>query len=391
MQYDFDQIINRCQTGSLKWDFNKEIFSREDILPLWVADMDFASPEPVRKALLNRAEHGIYGYTQFLDGYFESIITWMHKRHEWDIQRDWIVFSPGVVTALSGLVQSLTQPGDKILIQSPVYPPFAQVIRNHGRELVNSQLRLENDEYIMDYEDIEAKCNRGVKMMLLCSPHNPVGRVWKREELERLTNICLEHDVLIVSDEIHSDLIFEKNTHIPLPTISPNLVERSIVCTAPSKTFNLAGLQTSSLLIPNPELRRTFQSFLKNNGMDHPSVFGIVAQEAAYRHGDEWLDQLLVYLKGNIDILLQFIHSELPHVKVIPPQGTYLAWLDFRYLGLQPKELQDFLVHQAGVGLNAGYTFGPGGEGFARLNFACPRSILEEGLKRISKAVQAQF
>jgi cystathionine beta-lyase len=388
MRCDFNQIIDRCQTGSIKWDFNQRIFGRQDILPLWVADMDFRAPEAVVEALVNRAQHGIYGYSGGMDGYYKAIIDWMQKRHGWEIQQEWITFSPGVVPGLNELVRGLTKPGAQVLIQSPVYPPFFQAIQNHGREVVNSQLKLENGRYTMDFADLEEKFAGGVKMMILCSPHNPVGRVWDRGELERLGQLCLAHDVLVIADEIHGDLIYEGYQHIPFASLSAELAAQSIVCTAPSKTFNLAGLQTSNLIIPNAKYRQAFQTSLNLTGVHNPNVFGITALEAAYRHGLDWLNQLMNYLKGNVDFLMSFLQRELPQIRAIQPEGTYLIWLDFRALGMEPKDLQKFLVHKAGVGLNAGYQFGPGGEGFERLNLGCPRSTLEDGLLRIKTAIQ---
>ncbi|TGE33282.1 MalY/PatB family protein [Desulfosporosinus sp. Sb-LF] len=387
MRYDFDQITDRKDTGSIKWDFNQRFFGREDILPMWVADMDFPAPDDVIEALVNRAKHGIYGYSDGTDEYYLALIDWTQKRHGWVIQKDWITFSPGIVPALNELVRSLTKPGDKVLIQSPVYPPFFQAIKNHGREVVNSQLILEDGRYTMDFVDLEEKFTSGVKMMILCNPHNPVGRVWGRGELERLGKLCVAQDVLVISDEIHGDLIYEGYRHIPFASLSPELAEQSIVCTAPSKTFNLAGLQTSNLIIPNSTLRQSYQASLDLTGIHHPNVFGITAMEAAYRHGWDWLEQLMHYLKGNEEFLVSFLARELPQIQAIRPEGTYLMWLDFRALGMEPKELQKFLVHKAGVGLNAGYLFGPGGEGFARLNLGCSRSVIEEGLQRLKTAV----
>ena len=388
MNYDFDRITDRHHTNSIKWDFNQRTFGREDVLPLWVADMDFKAPEEVVEALVKRAQHGIYGYSEGKAGYYKALEDWIDKRHGWKIQRDWITFSPGVVPALNELVRSLTQLGDKILIQSPVYPPFFHVIRNHGREVVNSQLRLENGRYTMDFADLEEKFSSGVKMMILCNPHNPVGRVWQRDELERLGRLCLAHDVIVISDEIHGDLIYKDYHHIPFASLSPELANQSIVCTAPSKTFNLAGLQTSNLIIPNVAFREAFKKSLSLTGVHNPNVFGITALEAAYRHGWDWLAQLMNYIKGNSDFLISFLDQELAQIQAIQPEGTYLIWLDFRSLGMEPKSLQEFLVHKAGVGLNAGYQFGPGGEGFARLNLGCSHSVVEEGLQRIKVAVK---
>lgn len=388
MNCNFDEITDRRFTGSIKWDFNQRTFGREDILPLWVADMDFRAPQAVVEALVKRAQHGIFGYSEGMEGYYQAIIDWMQKRHSWEIQRDWITFSPGVVPALYELVRTLTKPGEKVLIQSPVYPPFFQAIRNHGREVVNSQLILENGHYFMDFADLEVKFANGVKIMILCNPHNPVGRVWKQEELERLGDLCLAHNVLVISDEIHGDLIYEGYRHIPFASLSTELAAQSIVCTAPSKTFNLAGLQTSNLIIPNQKLRQVYQTSLNSSGLRQPNLFGITATEAAYRYGWDWLEQVMNYLNGNVELIMSFLKEEMTEIQVVKPEGTYLAWLDFRALGMEPNLLQEFLVHKAGVGLNAGYHFGPGGEGFARLNFGCPRSLLEDGLQRIKTALK---
>lgn len=386
MEYDFDRIIDRRQTGSVKWDFNQRIFGREDILPLWVADMDFQAPQAVIEALVRRAKHGVYGYSDGMDGYYEALNTWLRKRHGWEIQKDWVIFSPGIVFALFQLVQSLTKPGDKVLLQSPVYPPFFQAVKNNRRELVNSQLILQDGRYTMDFKDLEGKFSRGVKMMILCNPHNPVGRVWERDELDRLGKLCLEYDVLVISDEIHSDLIYKGHHHIPFASLSPELALQSVVCTAPSKTFNLAGLQTSNLIIPNPEYRKAFQRTRDLTGIHNPNVFGITALEAAYSEGWDWLNQLLDYLQKNVDFIVSSL-ARIPQIRAIQPEGTYLVWLDFRELGMGPNELQDFLVHKAGVGLNAGFQFGPGGEGFARLNIGCSKSLLEEAFERIKAAI----
>ncbi|MHB1653203.1 MAG: MalY/PatB family protein [Desulfitobacteriaceae bacterium] len=389
MKYDFDRVIERGNTNSVKWDFNHTIFGTSDVLPMWVADMDFEAPQPVVEALVEKAKHGIFGYVEAAESYYEAIIHWMRRRHHWEVEKDWITFSPGVVPALIWLVRALVRPGEKVVLQSPVYPPFSRAIENNGAELLNNQLKLENGHYVIDFVDLEQKLKSEAKMLILCNPHNPVGRVWKREELVRLGQLCLEHNVIVVSDEIHSDLVYQGHEHIPFATLSEEMAMNSIVCTAPSKTFNLAGLQTSNIIIPNPKLRRVFRETLTVNSIHHPNVFGLIGLEAAYRQGEEWLDQLLDYLEENLNFLRKFLERNVPKVKVIIPEGTYLVWLDFRELGLEPKELQEFLLKKAKVALNAGWTFGPGGEGFERLNMACPRSILQEGLERIARAVNS--
>ena len=387
MTVDFDRVIDRYQTNSVKWDFVKDIFGRDDLLPMWVADMDFQAPQAVRDALVAKAKHGIFGYSDPTESYYQAVTGWLERRHGWKVDQDWLVFSPGVVPALLWLVRAFVKPGEKVVLQSPVYPPFLRAIESNGAEPLNNTLRLENGRYVIDFGDLEKKLQSGAKMLILCNPHNPVGRVWQREELLRIGELCLKYQVLVISDEIHSDLIYPGHKHIPFASLSEELAMNSIVCTAPSKTFNLAGLQTSNIIIPNPELRKSFREMLALNGIGHPNIFGLVATEAAYNYGEPWLESLLAYVKGNLDFLLAYLESNIPKVKAVIPEGTYLVWLDFRELGLEPKELQEFLLTRAKVALNAGYTFGPGGEGFGRLNMACPRSVLAEGLGRIASGV----
>ncbi len=389
MQYDFDRIVERHNTNSVKWDFCREIFQSDDVIPMWVADMDFQAPQPVIQALCDTTQHGVFGYSRGTPAYYAAIIDWMERRHDWPIKQEWITFSPGVVTALNWLVKAFTQPGDKVLLQSPVYPPFFKAVENNGCQAVNSPLILQGDQLLMDFADLEAKLSQGVKLMLLCSPHNPGGRVWTREELQQVGRLCLKYGVIVVADEIHHDLVFKGYRHIPFATLSGELAQNCAVCTAPSKTFNLAGLQVSNIIIPNSELRRAFRQVVGLNGIHEPNIFALRGSEAAYRYGEEWLEQLISYLQGNLDYLVQYCADHIPQVTVIRPQGTYLVWLDFRRLGLGAKTLKTFLQRQAKVGLNDGYTFGPGGEGFQRMNIACPRGILTEGLARLAQAVQA--
>ncbi|MHB8126511.1 MAG: MalY/PatB family protein [Desulfitobacteriaceae bacterium] len=388
MIYNFDQIIDRKNTNSVKWNFNKKNFGVEDVLPMWVADMDFTGPQPVIEALIRRAAHGIYGYSRGTDQYYESIINWMSKRHCWRIEREWITFSPGVVPALHWIVKALTNPGDKVVVQAPVYHPFFQAIKNNDCEILNNPLKLDlgQGQYLMDLSDLERQLNPGVKLLFLCNPHNPVGRVWQKEELSELGKICLKNKIIIVADEIHSDLIFKGYKHVPLAALSQELAESTIVCTSPSKTFNLAGLQISNIIIPNPELRKAYRDILTINNINSPNTFAITAMEAAYNEGEEWLEQLLIYLEENLDYLTEFIAKKIPKVKLIKPQGTYLVWLDFREFGLEPFALKSFMLNKAKVALNEGYIFGQGGEGFERLNIACPRSLLKQGLERIENA-----
>ncbi|MCH1625615.1 MalY/PatB family protein [Fredinandcohnia quinoae] len=388
MKYNFDQSINRLNTGSVKWDEVGNVFGDKDVLPMWVADMDFKSPQPVIDALQKRVEHGIYGYTSRTESYYEATIDWMNKRHKWAIEKDWICFSPGIVPALSLIVQSYTKPGDKIIIQPPVYYPFTSVVENNGREVVHNPLQLKDNNYVMDFDDLKQKIDPAVKMIIISSPHNPVGRVWTKDELITLGEICLEHNILVVSDEIHFDLVYKDRKHTPFAAISEEFAQNSIICTAPSKTFNLAGLQISNVIIPNKELREPFTKAIESNFISMTGTFGVVALESAYRYGEEWLDQLIDYLQGNLDFLKSYFESNIPEIKVIQPESTYLVWLDCRELGLNEKELEQFMLKEAKVAFNAGYTFGIGGEGFMRVNIACPRAILEEGLKRIQAAIK---
>ena len=389
-KYDFDKVVNRSNTNSTKWNFVKELFGAEDVLPMWVADMDFKVPPAIIEAIKKRADHGIFGYSGPDERYFQATINWMKKRHNWAIEKEWFVITPGVVPAISMLIRTFTHPGDKVILQTPVYHPFYGAVRLNGCQVVANPLKFENGHYIMDFDDLETKFDSRVKLLILCSPHNPVGRVWTKEELTRLGEICLKHDVIVISDEIHEDLVYKEYTHIPFASISEEFAEHSITCTAPSKTFNLAGLQTSNILIPNPKLRTDFQNMLESNAITSPNLFGIVALQTAYEEGEEWLDQLLDYLHGNLDFLMEYVEKNIPQIKVIKPEGTYLVWLDFSALGMDPLSLKNFLLEKAKVAFDDGYIFGPGGEGFERINIACPRSLLKAGLDRVSRAVNGQ-
>ena len=388
MKYDFDRVIDRTDTDSLKWDkhFLKEKFKTDDILPLWVADMDFQCPQPVIDALKKRAAKEIYGYSWHkTPAYLNAVANWMKRRHDWEINTDWIVFSPGIVPAIYMLIQTFSNLGEKVIIQPPVYYPFFTAIENNGRQKLTNQLHYENKKYTFDFEDFEEKAKDPLtKMFILCSPHNPVGRVWTEKELRRLGDICLENDVLIISDEIHHDLILSGYGHTLFSTISKEFEKNTIMCTAPSKTFNLAGLQTSNIIIPDNKMRESFtNTMLNRNGVMIPNAFGIVALMAAYNEGEDWLDQVLKYIEANFKFLREFIREKLPDVDFIDPEGTYLAWLDFNRLGMDEEELREFLLKKAKIALDEGSIFGPGGEGFERINVACPRSILTECMMRI--------
>jgi cysteine-S-conjugate beta-lyase len=391
MNYDFDKVIDRRDTSCIKWDSLNEEFGRDDVIPMWVADMDFTAPLAITEALKNRMEHEVYGYTVRPYSYFEAIIYWLKSRHNWEVERDWIVNTPGVVPALSVAILAFTNPKDKVIIQPPVYHPFYKCIEGNGREVVINNLKLENDRYVMDFEDLEKKIDKDVKMMILCNPHNPVGRVWSLDELKRLGEICLKNNIIIISDEIHSDIVFEPHSHIPLGNISKELSEITITCMAPSKTFNTAGLSTSYAVIPNRKLHIKFRDTLDSLGIGMGNVFGITALEAAYVDGEEWLRQMLIYIEDNMNYMVEFTNNNIKGITVRKPEGTYLAWLDCRGLKMDCEKLKEFMIYEAKVGLSEGCIFGKIGEGYMRMNIGCPRSILEEGLKRIKNAVDKRI
>ena len=390
MKYNFDEVIDRKNTDSMKWSasYLEQHFGSADCVPLWVADMDFRTAQPVIDAVTERAGHGIYGYALPGDEFYEAVIKWQKRRNGWEVKKEWIVFSPGVVPALWHIVRTFCSPGEKVILQSPVYYPFYKVIEDNGCQVINNRLINNGGRYEMNFEELERQAeDSSVKMMILCSPHNPVGRVWTKEELRRVSEICFANDVLLVSDEIHSDLVFRPNVHTPAASLSEELMMNTITCMAPSKTFNLAGVQVSDVIVPDRRLRRKLAGSLKSAGV-MPNVFGLAAQTAAYNEGEEWLEQLLEYLAGNLDVMENFITSELPEVKSRRPEGTYLAWLDFSGYGFTTEELQNRMKNKAGVALDDGYIFGDGGEPCQRINFACPRSVLIKAMERLRKGVE---
>ena len=334
MIYDFDEIIHREHTNCVKYDLRNEYFGKEDVIPMWVADMDFAVPPFVREALRKRAEHPVYGYTVLSDSYYRSIINWLEKKHHWKIQKEWISYSPGIVTALNLLVQAFSGPGDSVIVQPPVYFPFFNAVKTNNRKLVYNQLLEIDNRYFIDFDDLQKKAEEGARMLLLCSPHNPVGRTWTKEELERLGAWSLKYGVLIISDEIHADLVFEPFKHIPFAGMSEELSQNTISCIAPSKTFNLAGLSTSSVIISDKELRKKYSKTTERVHLSN-NIFGAIASEAAYTHGYEWLQQLMGYLQNNVNLVTRYFRDHLPEVKVTRPEATYLLWLDFRGLKIQ--------------------------------------------------------
>ena len=386
MTYNFDEIIERHNTASIKYDLLSTIFGKEDVLPMWVADMDFRTPDFVLEAIRERAEHEILGYSIRTDAYFDSLIKWLKRRHNWEIQKEWVAFSPGIVPALNMAVLAFTQPNDKIIVQPPVYFPFFGAVKDHNRELMHNPLIMRDGRYHMDYDNLEKLCRDGASMLILCNPHNPAGNAWTPDELKKMADICLKYNVLMVSDEIHSDLVNRGFKHTVLASLSPEISAQTVTMVAPSKTFNLAGLSTASVVIENPELYAKFVKTLDTLHIGMGNVFGNVATEAAYTHGDEWLDQLLDYIDGNIQYVMDFAEANLPQLKVIRPEATYMVWIDFSKLGLSDEELNNFVINKAGLGLNQGIQFGSGGEGYMRMNLACPRSLVEEGMGRLLDA-----
>lgn len=387
---DFDTIIDRKNTDCLKYDFAKRRGMPEDVLPLWVADMDFKTSSYVEDALAERARHGIFGYSESQTPYFEIVRDWMKRHHDWEVKEPWLIKTPGVVFALAMAVKAYTEPGDGVLIQSPVYYPFSEVIEDNGRRIVSNTLVLgEDHKYHIDFEDFERQIKENqIKLFFLCNPHNPVGRVWTTEELTRLGDICLKYQVTVVSDEIHSDFIFQ-GRHQVFADLKREYADITVTCTAPSKTFNLAGLLLSNIFISNRELRHKFRQQVNAAGISQLSPFGLVACETAYTQGEEWYQAMLVYVAENIAFTKEYVEKHLPGVEMVEHEGTYLVWLDFRKTGLSVEELEDLIVNRAKLWLDSGKIFGKSGEGFQRINVACPRQILEEALHRIREQLQA--
>lgn len=386
---DFDKIIDRRDTRCLKYDFAKRRGMPEDVLPLWVADMDFKTSSYIEDALIERAKHGIFGYSEVQTPYFEIVRDWMKNHHDWEVQEKWLVKTPGIVFALAMAVKAYTEPGDGVLLQLPVYYPFSEVIEDNGRRVVSNTLYLgEDNRYHIDFEDFEKKIeSERIKLFFLCNPHNPVGRVWTREELIKLGDICVKHQVIVVSDEIHQDFVF-KGKHQVFTNLKKEYEDISITCTSPSKTFNLASMMMSNIFIPNRGLKRKFQKELDAAGTSQLGVMGLVACEAAYSKGEEWYRAMLSYVADNIEFTRRYVEENLHGVRMIGHEGTYLVWLDFRDTGLCVSELEELIIHKAKLWLDSGKIFGEAGQGFQRINAACPRSTLKEALERIKKALE---
>lgn len=388
MSYNFDEIIDRHHTNSIKYDNPAAFHLPEDALPLWVADMDFRIPREVQETLHAMADHGIFGYSDNNEEYFDAVHNWFLKHFNWDTKKEWLIKTPGVVFAIGAAIRALTKEGDAVLIQRPVYYPFSAMIEQNNRTLINNPLIYENGHYSIDFKDFEQKiADNKVKIFILCSPHNPVGRVWTKEELLTMASICKKYNVIVIADEIHCDFTYKGITHTMFGTLGEEVLNRLVLCTAPSKTFNLAGLQTSNIFIPDEKLREAFQAELSRMGVMEVNLAGLLACQAAYTHGEEWLCELKEYLAGNLSFLRNFIAERLPQIKLVEPEGTYLVWLDCSELGLSGEALDNFMGQKAKLWLDGGSMFGEEGSCFQRVNIACPRSLLEKALLQLEAAL----
>jgi len=385
--WNFDEPTGREGTDCIKYDRREETFGVKDIIPMWVADMDFNTPDFVVESLQKRLEHQIYGYSFRSSEYFQSMISWIKTRHNWTVEKEWISFSPGIVPALNFCTLAFTQAGDNIIVQPPVYFPFFSAAESHGRNLIYNRLTESEGKWEMDYDSLIAGIDSKTKMIIISNPHNPVGRVWTPEELNNLADICLKNNILIISDEIHCDLVLPGFTHMPMASLSEKIAENTITLIAPSKTFNLAGLSTSSVIIKNPVLRKSFNRIVDNLHVGNGNIFGNTASIAAYTNGHKWLDALLDYIDNNIEFVKDYCGKMIPEIIPVQPEATYMIWLDCRRFGMSGKDLQNFFVHKAGVGMNEGSTFGPGGEGFMRMNLGTTHQTVMKAMEQIEKAV----
>lgn len=388
MKYDFSQVIERNNTLSIKYDFAKERKKPSDLLSLWVADMDFPVAQEIKDALIERCNHGIFGYSEVKTPYYEVIAKWYQEKFNWSTKKQWLVKTPGVVAAIANAIRAFTNIGDAVLIQKPVYYPFFLTIEDNQRKVVNNSLVYKNGRYEMDFVDFEEKIiSHKVKLFVLCSPHNPVGRVWNKEELLKIGDICLKHKVIVVADEIHADFVYHGHQHQVFANLKTDYQEITVTCTAPSKTFNIAGLQVSNIFIANENLRKKFKQELKKTANADINVMGLIACQAAYSQGEDWLRQVKIYIAENLEYVKNFLRDNLPQVKLVEPEGTYLLWLDFRELNLTEEELEDLIINKAKLWLDGGTMFGVEGLGFQRINIACPRKILEQALEQLVQAI----
>ena len=384
----FDRVISRAGTSSLKYDARNSVFGQSEVIPLWVADMDFAVPAAVQRALTERATHPIYGYTVYPDSFYDALIGWFNTRHSWSVQRDWILPCPGVVPSLHAAILAFTQPGDSVIVQPPVYAPFLSAAETTGRKTVLNPLKFAAGQYRFDLDHFERCAATGARLLLLCSPHNPVGRVWQKQELQALLDICRRHDITVVSDDIHADLVYPGVRHTPLALLAQDKV-KVITAVAPSKTFNIPGLGLSALIVPDEHDRAAIGKVFDLLHVSAGNPFSITAFKAAYREGAPWLDALLDYLADTRDFVREFLHRRLPQIKLVEPEGTYLLWLDCRGMALSDQQLKHFFVQQAGVGLSPGILFGAPGTGFMRMNIGAPRSVIRQALEQIARAANA--
>lgn len=384
----FDTIIDRKNTYCDKWDYLERYYGEKDMLGLWVADMDFAVPQAVTDAIVKRAAHPIYGYTEIDENYYDAMIEWYRRRHNYSIEKEWIVYGPGVIPAICFLIQAFSDEGDKVIIQEPVYHPFKKCILSNDRVPLINELAYDKERYYMDLKALEEQIDERTKLMILCSPHNPIGRVWSKEELTAVGNLCIRHNIMLIADEIHGDITYSGYRHIPFASISEEFADHCVLCNAPNKSFNIAGLQGCNVIIKNPVIRKKYLEYIDKFHMAEFTPLSMVAHQAAYAHGGEWFDELLVYLEKNIKFTVDYLQRNLPAVKVVQPEATYMIWIDFRGTGLSPEEINDKLIKEAKVALNDGFMFGETGAGFQRMNIACPKKILEQALERIVSAFQ---
>ncbi|MCD8044835.1 MAG: PatB family C-S lyase [Tannerellaceae bacterium] len=389
-QYNFDELIDRHGTNCLKVDALEERFGNPGLIPLWVADMDFRTPDFIVNAIKQRCTHEIFGYTYPSDEYYESIINWVDYKHKWKIRKEWLSYIPGIVKGIAFTLDCFTQPGDKVIIQPPVYHPFRIVPEQMGREVINNPLKLVNGRYEMDFEQLESVIDDKCKVLILCSPHNPGGVVWPKDVLSKLADICAAHNILVISDEIHAEMVYPHSRHTPFPTVSETAAACCITFMAPSKTFNMAGIVSSYAIIPEEKIRNKFYSFLQARELNEGTIFAYTATTAAYTYGAEWLQQMRMYIMENVAYVERFMKAELPKIKVYMPEASFLVWLDCRDLKLGQKELVELFRDKAGLALNDGAMFGPGGEGFMRMNIGCPRSVIQDALQALKKAVKSK-
>lgn len=388
-QYDFNRIIDRTQTNSVKTEALKDLYGTSDLIPLWVADMDFPTPDFILDAIRKRLDHPILGYPSVPENYYQTLIQWVSNKHNWKVKREWLSFIPGIVKGIGMVLQAFTQPGDKVIIQPPVYHPFRIIPEENGRIIVNNPLKKRNQGYEMDFTQLEEIIDEKCKVLILCNPHNPGGIVWDKDTLLKLAEICSKNNILVISDEIHSEMIHKGFTHFPFASVSECAANNSITFMAPSKTFNIAGIVSSYAIVPNEKIRTCFFDYLNANEFNYPSIFSIIATEAAYTEGEEWLKQLMCYLESNIQFVEDFMGKNIPQIRMIRPQASFLVWLDCRGLQLNHQQLISLFVDKARLALNDGESFGPGGAGFMRLNIATPREVLKKALQQLEKAVNS--